>query len=136
MMTSKKLHICIIDDDRIYQFAARKTIERTGLAETISPFINGEEAINYLKKRIADQTSLPDYIFLDINMPVMNGWQFLEEYQAIPEKNRSQSKIFMVSSSVSDYDINRSKEFEVVSGYIIKPVPTEKFREILSSDFG
>jgi len=77
-MQQSKLRILLIDDDRIYQFAARKTIEATGFAESIVVYSNGEDAINFLKSNSANETSLPDVIFLDVNMPVMNGWEFLD----------------------------------------------------------
>ncbi|MGI8951372.1 MAG: response regulator [Chitinophagaceae bacterium] len=125
------LNICIIDDDRIYQFAAKKTIEATRLAKKITVFSNGEEAIEYLKSIANDLNQIPDIIFLDINMPVMNGWEFLEAYKTMQFLQKKLINIYVVSSSVSDYDIVRSKEFSAVSGYVIKPVCKDKFLELL-----
>ena len=96
-------------------------------------FSNGEEAIHYLKKNAADGSSIPDIIFLDINMPVMNGWQFLEEYAHLRSDLQKNITIYMVSSSVDEYDIRKSKEFKTVSDYIIKPIQKEKFSQVLSS---
>ncbi|WP_153798317.1 response regulator [Foetidibacter luteolus] len=132
-MQPGKLSICLIDDDRIYQFAARKTIEATGMAGSVMVFSNGLEALDYLKSHLEDVSQLPDVIFLDINMPVMNGWQFLEEYQPVSEGLKKNVIVYMVSSSIDEYDINRSKEFQAVSEYILKPVNKEKFSELLSS---
>ncbi len=132
-MSLDRPNIFVIDDDRIYQFAAKKTIEATGLAEKVMIFSNGEEAIHYLKKNAADGSSIPDIIFLDINMPVMNGWQFLEEYAHLRSDLQKNITIYMVSSSVDEYDIRKSKEFKTVSDYIIKPIQKEKFSQVLSS---
>ncbi len=132
-MQQAKLRILLIDDDRIYQFAARKTIEATGFADNIVIYSNGEDAINYLKRSIKDETSLPDVIFLDVNMPVMNGWEFLEEYSAIKQGLIKPVIIYVVSSSVDEFDVSKSRQYDTVKGYIVKPVLREKFRQILAS---
>ena len=132
-MQLAKLHILLIDDDRIYQFAARKTIEATGFADKILIYSNGEEAINYLKHNIKNNTSLPDVIFLDVNMPVMNGWEFLEEYSHLKQDLSKPVLIYVVSSSVDEFDVSKSRQYDTVKGYIVKPVLREKFRQILSS---
>lgn len=132
-MQQAKLRILLIDDDRIYQFAARKTIEATGFADNILIYSNGEDAINYLKSNIKDETSLPDVIFLDVNMPIMNGWEFLEEYSHIKQGLIKPVIIYVVSSSVDEFDVSKSRQYDTVKGYIVKPVLREKFRQILAS---
>ena len=74
---------------------------------------------------------LPDVIFLDINMPVMNGWQFLDEYHKILEQFKKPIYIYMVSSSVDDCDIQRSKEYSGVTDYIVKPINKIKYQELI-----
>jgi CheY-like chemotaxis protein len=132
-MQNAKLHILLVDDDRIYQFAARKTIEATGFAESILTYSNGEEAINYLKSNVKDNQSLPDVIFLDVNMPIMNGWEFLDEYSHLKGELAKKVIIYVVSSSVDEYDVSKSRQYDTVKGYIVKPVLREKFRQILSN---
>jgi CheY-like chemotaxis protein len=125
-------NVCLIDDDKIYQFTARKILESTGLAKKILSFYNGSEAIVFLKQRFStDQNELPDIIFLDINMPVMNGWQFLEEYHKINDRFQKTITIFVVSSSVDDCDIQRSKEFSEVTDYIVKPINRLKYQQLI-----
>jgi CheY-like chemotaxis protein len=131
-MDTTGLKICLVDDDRIYQFAARKIIEATGLAKKVMVFSNGREALAHFQNQPGEEIELPDVIFLDINMPVMNGWQFLDAFKAISPKLAKPITIYMVSSSVDEYDLNRSRNYEEVADYIIKPVHREKFKEVLA----
>jgi CheY-like chemotaxis protein len=133
-MSNSNLSICLVDDDKIYQFAARKTIEATGMVQSIKSFVNGEEAIHFLEKCIEfDPAGIPDIIFLDINMPIMNGWEFLEAYNNLVQRLPKKVTIYMVSSSVDEYDINKSRQFEEVTDYIIKPVHKERFKQLLTT---
>ena len=125
--------ILLVDDDEVYLFAAGKTIEATGLAEKVEVCNNGQEAINYLLNLMHNGIELPDVIFIDINMPVMDGWEFLEKYRELMGSRANEIRIYILSSSVDKNDIQRSKQYECVSEYIIKPVYTGKFIEILSS---
>lgn len=131
-MANLRLNICLIDDDRIYQFTAKKTLESTGLAGQVQVFSNGDEALKFFQTHITDPASLPNVIFLDINMPIMDGWHFLEAFKPIYTTITQQLIIYMVSSSVNEYDIKKSKEYSIVSDYIIKPLNKEKFEQILS----
>ena len=131
-MNLKQHIICLIDDDRIYQFTAKKIIESTGLGKQILSFYNGDEAITYLQENIENVDLLPDIIFLDINMPVMDGWQFLETFKILQPKVSKPILIYMVSSSVDDYDIKKSKEYFNVTDYIIKPINRERFEQLIN----
>jgi len=126
--------ICLIDDDNIYQFTARTIIESTGLAKKIQSFYNGSEALIYLSNKENQQAEqLPDLIFLDINMPVMNGWEFLDAYRTLQYDLPKQIVLFVVSSSIDDYDRLKSKEYQEVSDYIIKPVSRIRYQELIES---
>ena len=131
-MNLKQHTICLIDDDRIYQFTAKKIIESTGLGKHILSFYNGDEAITYLQEHIKNVDLLPDIIFLDINMPVMDGWQFLETFKILQPKVSKPILIYMVSSSVDDCDIKKSKEYFNVTDYIIKPINRERFEQLIN----
>ena len=130
-MKAMRLTICVVDDDKVYQFAVRKTIEATGMADAVLTFSNGAEAISYLETH--STAELPDIIFLDINMPVMNGWQFLENYARLSFSLGKNIPVYMVSSSIDEHDINKSREYQSVADYILKPVHKEKFSQLLSS---
>lgn len=123
--------VLLVDDDEVYLFAAGKTIEATGLADSVDVRNNGQEAIDYLINLMAKGIELPDVIFIDINMPVMDGWEFLEKYRELMGERASDIKIYILSSSVDKNDIQRSKQFDCVAEYIIKPVYKGKFTEIL-----
>ncbi len=123
----------IIDDDQVYQFVMKRTIENTGLIKSIVQFYNGEEAITYFKEKRDFAGELPELILLDINMPFMNGWQFLDEFIKIDFKNKYKSTIYIVSSSSTTEDMNKAKEYSVVSGYQIKPITRDRFEQIVYS---
>lgn len=122
----------VIDDDKIYHFLFKNLLKQNGIDVAVSFFHNGQEAIEHIKKNI-DAAELPDLILLDVNMPIMNGWQFLEEYsqliQALPKK----SPVYMISSSNNEVDINKAKEFgNIVKDYLLKPVCKEDLDMIFS----
>ena len=123
----------IVDDDNVYQFLAKRTIENTGLTGTITPFSNGQEAIHSLKAAIKNNDILPDMILLDLTMPVLDGWGFLEDFSLIKEQLKKKIRLFVVSSSINPADIERAKQIEDVTDYVVKPITAEKFREMLGT---
>lgn len=129
-MSKTKISVLLVDDDIIYQFTARKTLEATGYADKILICSNGEEALQLIENAF-EVNDLPDIIFLDVNMPIMNGWEFLKAYSKISGRLKKSIQIYMVSSSVDEADISHSKEFDNVQDYIIKPILKDKFTEIL-----
>jgi CheY-like chemotaxis protein len=133
-MGDVKHTICLIDDDNIYQFTARTILESTGLTKEIRSFYNGSEAIQFFQNKENQRSdSLPDVIFLDINMPIMNGWEFLEEYHKIQSELPKQITLYVVSSSIDDHDKQRSKSYKEVSDFIVKPVSRIKYKELIES---
>ncbi len=126
----KKIDItCIIDDDPIFIFGVKKIMELIGFSKSIMVFQNGEEALNNLKAIISANEKLPDVILLDLNMPILDGWQFLDEFVKIPCEKKI--IIYIVSSSVDPEDMLRAKSYELVSDYIVKPVTVEKLKVVL-----
>ena len=133
-MNELRHNVCLIDDDKIYQFTAKMILEATGLTHSIKTFFNGQEAIDYLLDPTNnDPEKLPDVIFLDINMPVMNGWEFLEAFQIFWKDLHKRIVVYVVSSSVDASDIQKSKTYEAVTDYVIKPINRDKYRELLAS---
>ena len=125
--------IFIIDDDKLFVFLTRKSIEETNLVTDIKEFGDGQVAIDYLKEIIGKTDALPDIIFLDLSMPVMDGWEFLKEYQVLEPKLKKKIKLYIFSSSISPHDIERANNIGSVTDFIIKPLSKEKFKEVLNS---
>ena len=134
-MIKKVESVCIIDDDLIYQFLAKEEIEYTNMVNNIMFFNNGEKALQFIKNTLNNNEIdiLPDIIFLDINMPVMDGWEFLEAYAQIKPKVGKKIIIYMVSSSTDIRDLDRAKSISEVSDYIIKPVSGSQLKSIFTS---
>jgi two-component system, chemotaxis family, chemotaxis protein CheY len=131
-MSRKETIVALVDDDKIFQFTASRTIKALALTERILQFENGEEALKYLVENAKKEENLPDYIFLDINMPFVDGWMFLQDFTGLTENLAKKICIFMVSSSIDPRDIQRAKGIPEVKQYITKPVSREKFIELLN----
>lgn len=130
----KKIEIiALIDDDPAFVFITEKIIEKTNHFKEVKVFDNGLNALNYLKENLNNDTHLPNIIFLDLSMPVMDGWQFLDEYALLEIKNKSKITVYICSSSISPYDITRAKSISEVTDFIIKPITKEKLTEIVSA---
>ncbi|MGB0432105.1 MAG: response regulator [Bacteroidia bacterium] len=126
---------CIIDDDEIFRFIMKKHIKNQNLAENILCFENGQDAIEYMKTNRLENDSLPDVIFLDINMPVMDGWDFVDEYNELKKNIVKDATVFMISSSVDDRDISRAHDSDVITEYVAKPVDKERISDLMSKNF-
>ena len=123
---------CIIDDDKIYVNLVRKIIEIKKLSENLLIFKNGLEALDYFKLILSNliEEKLPEIIFLDLNMPVMDGWEFLDEFVKIKNNFDNKISLYVVSSSIDPRDLERAKSFNLVTGYLIKPIELKKFEKI------
>lgn len=114
--------VWIVDDDNIHQFFATKSLNHLKITDRILPFLDGDLALNTIKKIIVDKAELPDVIFLDINMPNMDGWEFMDEFNKIADGITKKILIFIVSSSIADADRNRAKSYPNVTDFLIKPI--------------
>lgn len=131
MMTNNFKSVAIIDDDKIFQQIIKKTIGQIETIENIYTFSDGKEAIDYFGIYSSDVKMLPDVIFLDLNMPNMNGWEFLEAYFLLEPNLAKKSTIYIVSSSVDPNDLIKVKASNEVSDYLVKPLNIEFFTQIL-----
>ncbi len=118
--------ICIIDDDKIYRFTTEKYLQMLRLTSKVMTYADGEEAISYLRDNSQDPSKLPDIIFLDLNMPIMDGWDFIEEYIKLRPNLAKKIVVYMVSSSIDERDQARALEISEVSDFIIKPITEEQ----------
>lgn len=132
---SKPVSILLVDDDEINNFISIKLIKKAVENTEISSCLNGRFAIEELVDlQKEDPGKLPDYILLDINMPVMNGWEFLEEYKRLNIDPQGKSQIYVISSSVFSNDINKARSYPLVKNFISKPLSVEKIREMFGEN--
>jgi CheY-like chemotaxis protein len=122
--------IWVIEDDPITSMLIRKLIERAQFAQTTVAFHNGKLPIQQMRKRREDGLDFPDLIMLDINMPVMDGWEFLDHY--ISEFSGIKVPIIIMTSSIDTNDVKKSKTYECIKGYYYKPVTMDNFNQIIS----
>jgi two-component SAPR family response regulator len=126
----------IIDDDEINNFICIKNIRDSAFAEHASFCLRGRDALEELKQAIEnDADKVPDVIFLDINMPLMNAWEFLEEYRTLVANFGKEVYLFILSSSVYRKDIDKSHTYDLVTDYIIKPLSKDKLKELSNKYF-
>ncbi len=123
----------VVDDDSIYHLITSHMIKNTHIVENVEYFFNGYEAIEFLKAKKDQPSELPDIIFLDLFMPIMDGWGFLEEYTKMKEMIKKEITIYIISSSISPSDIQRAKTMNEVSDFIIKPLDKDKFYQIVDN---
>lgn len=115
--------VFIIDDDKVFHFIIKKLFAKSKLDIKPAFFFNGQEALEEIKKDISLGISLPDLILLDINMPIMDGWQFLDEFRKMNNGSDKKTTIYLISSSDSMSDINRASEYQdQIKEYILKPM--------------
>ena len=127
--------LVLVDDDEVYVYLTRRMIEETHLVDLVKVFRNGLEAINFLKSNVDHPDDLPEVIFLDLSMPVMDGWQFLKEFILLKPHIGRKIVVYIVTSSISPEDIARSQAISEVSDYLIKPVSKEQFIALINGMF-
>jgi CheY-like chemotaxis protein len=130
----RKKTIWVIDDDNIYQIIVNKIIQKSEMFSEISSFKNGKEAINAVSNSLNSKDSFPDIILLDINMPIMDGWEFMEELQILKQSINKQIIVYIVSSSIAVEDKNKAKSYPDILGYLSKPVNINDLVLIASND--
>jgi len=123
----KGINVCLIDDDKIYVFAMNRILKNLQLCDSVVSHQNPELALEAFAN---DPNNVPDIIMVDINMPVMDGWQFLRKYEQLSEKWPKKPSIYLVSSSVDEADLEKVKSYQMLNGYLTKPIGEEKLRSI------
>ena len=122
-METKKLFL--VDNDDIFCFAAEVLIKSRNLAHEVARFENGHEALNALRTLADSPDELPAILLLDLNMPIMSGWEFLDEIKTGPEIFTKKIAIYILTSSIAPEDVTKSKDYPFLEGYITKPLTVE-----------
>ncbi len=117
----------IVDDDLIFQMIATKMIQKAGLDGSPKTFVNGKVALEYLLSELPDPSEI--IIFLDINMPVMDGWEFLDQLQS--NEQLQAYRVIMVTSSTNDSDRQKAKSYAQISDFFIKPLNIEQLQALV-----
>ncbi len=134
-MTKKLNCILFIDDDEAVNFLHQHITNDAQVAERIITKENGKEAIDFLTKAVEGKYPQPDLIFLDINMPVMDGWEFLKQYKELPPEAKGKIVLFMLTTSLNPEDRIRASEDVNIKGFKTKPLDNEMLDEILKEYF-
>jgi len=140
---SKKLKcILLVDDNPNDNFFHEREIKKNDLATNVVTRNTGADALEYLKSKKGDENMQPELIFLDINMPGMNGWEFLQEYNQMDKElpirvHELQNRVIIIMLTNSDNpdDEQRAKTWRFVSDYITKPLTKEKMDDIINRHF-
>ncbi len=123
---SKK--VAIVYDDAIFQFTTKIKFEKLGLVDDVMIFNDGEEAIQFIQS--GNKEDMPEILLLDINMPIVDGWDFLELFEKVPKEKQQMMEILMLSSSINPDDVKRAEANAYVVDYITKPISDADVKKI------
>lgn len=134
MMENKYNCVLLIDDDGVTNFINHRLIKKMNITECISSAMNGNEALKYLKDfSQSNNNNAPELILLDINMPVLDGFEFLEQFEKITFANKERIKIIFLTTSTHQKDILKISANTKI-GYINKPLTQEKLQENIENN--
>jgi CheY-like chemotaxis protein len=128
---NSKIDLLVIDDDDINIFIIKKIVEKTGYDINMVSKTNGQLAIDHLTNILENGETFPQLILIDINMPVLNGWEFLDAYDELNVSQRVD--LYMLSSSVYENDIEKAKTYSKVKGFISKPLSINRLIELFDN---
>lgn len=132
-MDYKVKTVLLIDDDRECLFLHKYAIRESARVEHIEVAMNGEEALEFIQEAISASRPLPEIVFVDINMPVMDGWEFMEEYDKLPAYAKSKMNVVMLSTSVNPDDEIRASTNSNVWRYCQKNLTSHTVTELVAA---
>ena len=129
-MLDNKVNLLVIDDDDINIFIIKKIVEKTGLNINMVSKGNGQLALDYIKGIMLNPSEFPQLMLIDINMPIMNGWEFLENYQRDFAAIYKDTKIVVLSSTIDPEDVKKTQKYSTVLTFVSKPITKSSLEEI------
>ncbi|HRO43286.1 MAG TPA: response regulator [Flavipsychrobacter sp.] len=130
-MNSDKMHFVVIDDSKLDCFIAEKVIQNTGRSESVRTFAAATDALEYIQTLPDDKKTV---VLVDIQMPVMNGFDFLEQFEkSVPQEKRSNFIINLLSSSINETDQIRAKAYKFVNRFLNKPLTKSTLENMLAT---
>jgi len=130
MISFKYKSVLLVDDSYIDNLINRKILDNGNFAESITVIESPKEAFNYIRDLYLGGKELPEVIFLDLRMPIMNGFEFLKALMDLPNLGPDKIKIYVLTSSLDPKDIRKVKENQMVSKFIGKPLTSQILQEI------
>ncbi len=124
-------NILIIDDDNVYRYTTEKYLKLLKLSKEVTVYSDAEEALGYLEANLNNKNIFPEIILLDVNMPILDGWQFIAEFQKLKGQLDQKLDLYMVSSSIDERDEFRAKSLEGVKDFLVKPLNEAGMRKMV-----
>lgn len=131
-MTKKLDTILLLDDNPATNFIHKKFISKVNCAKQIVAFQSGVEALEYLQ---SDKTKTPELLLVDINMPIMDAWEFLAEFQKTKPEESKEAKVILLSTAMTPKDMEKAEAIDIISGVRLKPLTVKTVREIMDKFF-
>jgi CheY-like chemotaxis protein len=130
MVQNKKLNFIVVDDSKLDCFIAEKIIRNTGKCETIRSFLQAKDALEYICDSPVDEQS-HTILLVDIQMPVMNGFEFVEAFEKLPANLVECYTIYIISSSINETDLNKVHNYKSVKQFLNKPLTSNNLSVLL-----
>lgn len=123
-------NVLLVDDDKICNFITETTLNKLGIAKEVHSALNGKEALDLLNSYFLGDVAVPDIIFLDLNMPIMDGFQFIDAFKKLDFPKKENILIVVLTSSINPNDLEKAKSLGI-NNYMTKPINEEKILSLL-----